>query len=127
VLNCVFSTTKIEILFYICFFLTHSFVINKNNFSLEIELVNFIKNLISLYIVKNLISLIVDKSFASSNVAKNLIFFEIAKTSISLNSLTTLDRSIFVKITFILTNFLFKFVNFVYQLDINYFCKREFQ
>jgi len=99
VLDCIFSITKIEILFYICLSLTHSLVINKNNFSLEIKLINIVKNLISSHIVKNSISLIVDKSFASSNIAKNSMFFEIAKTLMSLNSLTTFNRSILVKTT----------------------------
>ncbi len=76
-LNCVFSIIKIEILFYICFFLVYSFIIDKNNFSLEIKLVNIVKKLIFLYIVKNLIFLIVNKSFASSNIAKTLIFLNI--------------------------------------------------
>jgi len=107
VLNCIFSITKIEILFYICLFLTHFLVINKNNFSLKIESINAIKNSISLHIVENLISLIVNKSFASSNVAKNLMFFKIAKTLIFLNSFITLNRSIPVKTTFTLTNFFF--------------------
>jgi len=88
VLNYIFLTTKIEILFHICFFLTHSFVINENNFSLEIELVNIVKNSIFSHIVKNSMFSIASESFASSNIAKNLIFFKIAKTLISLNSFT---------------------------------------
>jgi len=91
VLSYIFLITKIKILFYICFSLIYSFVINENNFSLEIELINIVKNLIFSYIVENLISLIVSESFASSNIAKNSIFFEIAKTLIFLNSFTTLD------------------------------------
>ncbi len=71
--NCVFLTTKIEILFYIRLSLTHSLIINENDFSLEIELVNVVKKLTFSYIVKNLMSLIVNKSFASSNIVKTLI------------------------------------------------------
>jgi len=73
VFNCVFLTTKIEILFYIRLSLTHSLIINENDFSLEIELVNVVKKLTFSYIVKNLMSLIVNKSFASSNIVKTLI------------------------------------------------------
>jgi len=98
VLDCVFLTTKIEVLFYIYFSLTHFFIINENNFSLEIESINTIKKLISSHIVKNLISLIVNKSFASSNIVE---------TSIFLNSFTIFDRQILVKITITSTNFLF--------------------
>ena len=81
-LNCIFLITKIKILFYIYLSLIYSFIINKNNFSLEIELINTIKKLISLYIIENLIFLIINKSFASSNIAKTLI---------SLNSFTTFN------------------------------------
>jgi len=98
ILNYIFLITKIEILFYICLFLIYSFIINKNNFSLKIELINTIKKLTFLYIVKNSISLIVNKSFASSNIVK---------TSISLNSFTIFNRQIFVKTIIISTNFLF--------------------
>ena len=82
-LNYIFLTTKIEILFYIYFFLIYFLIINKNNFSLEIKLINVVKKLISLYIVKNLIFLIVNKSSISFNIAKTLI---------SLNSFTIFDR-----------------------------------
>jgi len=107
VLNYVFLITKIEILFYICFFLIYSFVINENNFFSKIKSINVVKNSISSYIVENSISLIVDENFAFSNIAKNSIFFEIAKILIFLNSFTIFDRLIFVEITFISTNFLF--------------------
>ncbi len=72
-LNCVFLITKIEILFYICLSLAYSFIINKNNFFLKIELINIIKNSISLRTIKNSISLIVNKNFISFNIAKTLI------------------------------------------------------
>jgi len=107
VLNCVFLITKIEILFYICLSLAYSLVINKNNFFLKIESINVVKNSISLYIVENSISLIASKNSVFFNIAKNSIFFKIAKTLISLNSFTISNRSILVKTTFILTNFLF--------------------
>jgi len=74
VLNYIFLITKIEILFYIYFSLIHSFIINKNNFSLKIKLINAIKKLTSSHIIKNSISLIINKSFASFNVIKTLIF-----------------------------------------------------
>jgi len=83
VLNYVFLITKIKILFYICLFLTHSFIINENDFFLEIELVNTIKKLTFSHIIKNLMFLIVDKSFASFNIVEILI---------SLNSFTIFDR-----------------------------------
>ncbi len=82
-LNYVFLITKIKILFYICLFLTHSFIINENDFFLEIELVNTIKKLTFSHIIKNLMFLIVDKSFASFNIVEILI---------SLNSFTIFDR-----------------------------------
>ncbi len=73
-------------------------IINENDFSLEIKLVNTIKKSISLRTIKNSISLIVNKSFAFSNVIKTLI---------SSNSFTTFDRQILVKTTITLTNFFF--------------------
>ena len=82
-LNYVFLITKIKILFYICLFLTHSFIINENDFFLEIELVSTIKKLTFSHIIKNLMFLIVDKSFASFNIVEILI---------SLNSFTIFDR-----------------------------------
>ncbi len=72
-LNCVFLITKIEILFYICLSLAYSFIINKNNFFLKIELIDIIKKSISLRTIKNSISLIVNKNFISFNIAKTLI------------------------------------------------------
>jgi len=98
VLNCVFLTTKIKILFYICFSLTYSFIINENNFSLEIELINTIKKLTFSHIVRNLMSSIVNKSFASFNATKILI---------SLNFFIIFNRQILVKTTIISTNFFF--------------------
>ncbi len=87
-LNCVFLITKIEILFYICFSLVYSLIINENNFSLKIESINVVKNSIFLYIVENSISLFASESFAFFNIAKNLIFFKIAQILIFLNFLT---------------------------------------
>ena len=107
-LNCIFLITKIEILFYICFFLICFFIINKNSFFLEIKSINIVKKSISLYIVKKSIFLIVDKNFASSNIVETLIFS---------NFFTIFNRQILVKTIIILTNF---FLIYLFCLLIKY-------